>query len=540
MFLELLRKEFIEKKTKESQSTLALILSSLLRFLLLGCFVALLVFVFYTLDFKIQKYSTYGTFDFLVLYLFVTAVLGVLFTMVKARASIFDKKDSRVTMILPISPSTQVFAKVVYLYIESALLQLLVSSPVLMTYGVIRTFIPYYHIFSLLYPFIISFFLVGVSLLAALVYQQFYRLIKKSDIAQIIVASILVILLCYLYQFVLNLFLTALNDSSIGGVFSPDFVNTLHKARIYFLPVYNLIDAVIEKMNTRSDIFLFAGSSLLSLTLGVGIVSIVYYHEIKNETYPVDNKKHEHKKLPLLTPFKALLKKEFAILFTDEANLFSYTSLLIMCPFLTFAVISSLNGIIYDNLRFYAAYFPELVNGINLTLVLLFVGVINASASLSMTREGKSLIVVKTIPVSPLKQIFAKLLIPFAFSELSLFITEIVLISTSIITWKVLLTSFVIGTLLLAFSNVFGIYADMKDMSSKRRRVKVTLINEIVPILLPIVIFLLFFLFSVVISLPSYSLYLIAIGFTLLIFLPFLIGLKRRYSKSFVEMEVHN
>ena len=77
-------------------------------------------------------------------------------------------------------------------------------------------------------------------------------------------------------------------------------------------------------------------------------------------------------------------------------------------------------------------------------------------------------------------------------------------------------------------------------MSSKRRRVKVTLINEIVPILLPIVIFLLFFLFSVVVSLPSYSLYLIAIGFTLLIFLPFLIGLKRRYSKSFVEMEVHN
>lgn len=539
MFLELLRKEFIERKNDEKQSIAMLVLSILLRVLLISGFIALECFIALNLDKKIVKYSSYGSFDFLVLFLFLMMALSIVFTMVKARGVIFNHKDSTVTLPLPIAPSTQVFSKVVYLYIESVLLGWVTSTPLLICYGATRHYIPYYYIFSGLYPLLISIFSVGISLLFALVYQQIYKLITKSDIAQFIVASVLVVTLCYLYQFILNLFLTALNDSSIGGVFSSGFVNGLHKARNYFLPVYHLMDAVIEKTNIKADILIFLGGSFLSLTLGVGITSIVYFHEIKIGDRS-ESKQKKGKVRKLTTPFKALVRKEMDLLFKDEANLFSYTSLLILCPFLTFAVISSLNSIIYDNLRFYASYFPELVSGINLTLILLFSGVINASASMSMTREGKALIVVKYLPISPLKQILAKIIIPISFSFLSLLITEIVLISTSIITMPVFLSSLFIGTVLLAFSNIFGVYSDRHDKEGDNRKLKLSVINDLVPLVLPFILFGLFFVFSIYTKVSSWALYVIACAFSFVVLSPSVINLKKRLQKTFVKMEVSN
>lgn len=539
MFLELLRKEFIERKNDEKQSVAMFVVSILLRVLLIAGFIAIECFIALTLDKKIVKYSSYGSFDFLVLFLFLMMALSILFTMVKARGVIFNHKDSTVTLPLPIAPSTQVFSKVVYLYIESVLLGWVTSTPLLICYGASRHYIPYYYIFSGLYPLLISIFSVGISLLFALVYQQIYKLIKKSDIAQFIVASVLVVTLCYLYQFVLNLFLTALNDSSIGGVFSSDFVNGLHKARNYFLPVYHLMDAVIEKTNTKAGILIFLGASFLSLIMGVGITSIVYFHEIKIGSRS-ESKEKKGKPMRLTTPFKALVRKEMDLLFKDEANLFSYTSLLILCPFLTFAVISSLNSIIYDNLRFYASYFPELVSGINLTLILLFSGVINASASMSMTREGKALIVVKYLPISPLKQILAKIIIPISFSFISLLITEIVLISTGIITVPVFLSSLFIGIVLLVFSNIFGVYSDMHDKEGDNRKLKLSVINELVPLVLPFILFGLFFVLSLYTKVPSWGLYVIASAFSFVVLSPAVINLKKRLQKTFVKMEVSN
>lgn len=539
MFLELLQKEFIEKRSQEMQSKTAMILSSFLRAVLLSLFIALECYIALALDKKIVQYSNYGSFDFLVLFLFIMMGIGILFTLVKARKAIFDHKDSQVVLPLPIAPSTQVFSKVVYLYIEMVLFTFFTSTPLLICYGVGRHYIPYYYIFSILYPILISLFAVGVALIFSILYQQVYKFIKKNDILQFVMACVIVILACYGYQFVLNLFLMALNDSAIGGMFSTDFINGLHKARYFFLPVYHLMDAVIEQGQMASDILIYIGSSLLSVVIGVAVVSVIYFHEIKNGENSIAKTKKE-KNVKLVSPFKAILKKELDLLFKDEANLFSYTSLLILCPFLTYAVISSLNSIIYDNLKFYASYFPELVSGINLVLILLFSGVINASASLSMSREGKSLIIVKYLPISPLRQILAKILIPISFSFLSLVVTEIVLISTGIITLPVLFSSFFIGSLLLVFSNVFGVYCDMHDKEGENRKVKLSILNESIPLILPLLIFAIFFIFSIYVRLPSYLLYLISCSFSFVLLSPAFLFLRKRYQKAFVKMEVSN
>lgn len=67
MFLELLRKEFLERRSGESKTLLARVFSILFYLLFVGLLVALECFIALTLDKKIESYSSYGSYDFLVL-----------------------------------------------------------------------------------------------------------------------------------------------------------------------------------------------------------------------------------------------------------------------------------------------------------------------------------------------------------------------------------------------------------------------------------------------------------------------------------------
>ena len=121
MVIELVRKEMINRRAKKTSSIYARLLKAFLKLIFYGIIVALVSFVFSSLDNKIQKYSSYGTFDFLVLFLFVAMIIGVLSTVVRARKIIFNKEDTRITMPLTISNETLIFSKVIYLYIKEAL-----------------------------------------------------------------------------------------------------------------------------------------------------------------------------------------------------------------------------------------------------------------------------------------------------------------------------------------------------------------------------------------------------------------------------------
>lgn len=536
MFLELLRKEFIETKSREKKSKVGSIISYSLYAILLIGIVALECFIVLSLDKKIQAYSSFGSFDFLVLVLMILMFTSALFAMLKARKIIFSSDDNNITTRLPISSSTIILAKVTYVYISTFLFNFLTAVPILICYGATRHFIPYYYVYSILYPIIISFFATGISLIFTIIYQYVYSFVKKSDIAQFVVASVLMILLCYVYKTVLDMFLTALNDSSIGGMFSMSFVQGLHKMRRFCFPTFYMLEPVIEQKQIASGILITIGSIMISLILGISLISVVYLKFIKKEnSNTVKSVKNTSTKL--VSPFVALLKKEMSLLFKDETNVFSYTSLLILCPFLTYAVISSLNAIIYDNLRFYASYFPELISGINLALVLLFIGVINASASSSISREKKALLVMKTIPLSLDQQIIAKTLVPVILSSISLFITDLVLFITKEITTSVFFTSLIIAVIGNVFYNLFGLYSEMKDRRATRK-MKMSVVLDILPIAIPLLLFLVLFLLSIFTKISGSLIYVILVFISLLIYVPlFLVAFFDRRN-AFDQMEV--
>ena len=125
MFLELIFKEF-KKERNFKKDKLKSLLYALLKLVLAGLFVALEVFIFLSLDKKIEKYSSYGTYDFLVLFMFILMLVSIVTSTIKARKVLFDKEDNRILMPLPISEHTIIDAKITYVYIKEIFLNLFI------------------------------------------------------------------------------------------------------------------------------------------------------------------------------------------------------------------------------------------------------------------------------------------------------------------------------------------------------------------------------------------------------------------------------
>ena len=215
MIIELVRKERIFRQEAKSKSKVANVFPYIFKFVFIALCIALECFIFYSVNQKIEKYSEYGTFDFLVLFLFVIMLVDIVGAIVKARNVLFNQYDNQILFPLPVSVGEIIFSKIVYIFLNEVLTHLIISTPILITYGALNTQIPYFYVFSLIYPILISLFSIGVVLILVVPYQFFYKVIKLSDIAQFVLGTGLMIALCFAYQYVLNLFL---NDSVCLGM----------------------------------------------------------------------------------------------------------------------------------------------------------------------------------------------------------------------------------------------------------------------------------------------------------------------------------
>lgn len=537
MVFDLVRKERYLNNTSNYKHSYEKYLMWLFKFIGIALFITLECFIYLSLNKKIDEYSDYGIFDFLVFFLFIIFIISIINSLFISRKLLFNRLDNEVILPLPISSGEIIYSKLFYLYFNEVLLNLCISTPLLICFGATNTLIPYFYVFSIIYPFLISLLIIGISLTFVVPFEYLYNFLKKHDLVQFVISSILVILLCFIYKYLLDFFLASLNDSSFGGVLSSELVNALHKVVTYLVPLNNIFIAIINKENVMSAWLIFFGLILVFGLIGINLSTYFYNKMNKLDFYQIKENKKNNRDLKVYNINKALIKKEFTLLFKDSSYIFSYTALLIMMPFLSYIVISSLNAIIYDNLRVFSSLFPELTNGLSLTLILLFIGVINANASLSISRENKCIEIIKYIPVKPIKQIIFKLIAPISLSSISLIISLIILVSTGVINYYIFIVSLIIGLVMIIFSNVGGVLIDMHDRLSNIKH-KLSYLNNLFSLGFPFIILLIHFLLSFI-KAPVWAIYLIISILSLVILIPLFININKRIEKLFRLMEVN-
>lgn len=535
MIIELIHKERIEKKTGEPKSAWSFVLGIALRIALYAGIIVLEVFLFNRLYGKLEKYAFGSAFSFLLLILFAIMIIEALFGGWKAKTILFDKNDRFILGTLPISSSDLIASKVSFIYLQQLLNNFLLSIPLLITFAVLENYSPRFYMIAMLYPVVISLFSVGLSLIFSVLFEVFGRFVKKNDILQFALACIGVTVLCLVYQLVLTLFLEALAGSTTSGILSAELVSTVSGITKYFGPVYFFCTMLVDKTNVFPFTCLTMGLILASVGLGVVIASVAYKRFSSGEVEQATKVKKNNKAIKVQTGMKFLLKKEFDLIFKDSTYIFSYTALLIMAPFFSFIVISSLNSIVYANIRILVTYFPDIISGLNMLMILLFSSAINASASLSISREGKSIQVVKYIPIKPEKQIIAKATIPTILSSLSLIVSIFALFVTSNIDATTSLITLIAGESIIVFTNYVGIIFDMNDQRRDSR--KLGWINTLLAFVAPILMFIVHFVFSMI-GVSVWFSYLVEVVLSVALISPLFFNIGKQYNRYFEMMEI--
>lgn len=432
----------------------------------LGLFLAFLTSALYD---KLYSYSSYAPFATLCFFLFVIFLVSVLEGASRARKCLFNEWDRLVLTPLPIAKYQKVVSKMLYVFLIQWIDLTVMSVPLLIAFGIKVDFPYWYHVMTLVYSFLLAVVSTGLSFVLSLLFQFLYGLLKDRNLIQFLLSCLVVIGLCYLYQVLLNLFLVALSDSSLSGTLSPEFVQGLSESCFFLWPVFNMLDLFWGHDNVVPNILIVLGFVLLFLLLGVSSAELALSRRL---FLPRKDGKTDLDRFVIDSPRKALWKKELLLLFKDSGNTFSYTSVLIMLPFLSFVVLSSLKATLSGNLAVFLTYYPATLDVLLLVLVLFFVGIVNSGNALRPSSEGKGLIVSKTLPYSPVEFLFVKALCPSVLSGFSLLVSLVVLVSTGILSPTLFAIALVLGLVLVLSMNVLSLLSDMHDLSERKIRLE--------------------------------------------------------------------
>ena len=234
---------------------------------------------------------------------------------------------------------------------------------------------------------------------------------------------------------------------------------------------------------------------------------------------------------------RALIKKEFLLLFKDSNNLFSFTGLVLVQPFLVYLIISSINTIFKSGIfAYYVALMPNFLPIIDMLLVILVSLIISQGANSYISSEGKNIRLIKLLPVSVFKQLFIKVALPLSFVAVSVLLSYVVLFVFGCINLWTALFGLLITLLIQVIFSVISLY---EELQIRQNRARSYFLSSTFSYLVPI-------LYAVAMILGSYfglNLYVgFAIGVAIVVAsgLPWVINFRKRILAQFEQLEVIN
>lgn len=510
-----------------------MILSICFTILAFGLVIAIETFMFSSILQKIKDYKN-APIAFFTLFLFIIQILMIILCVFNAKKLLFNEEDIKQLSKYPIETSEIIISKLIILFLTQYVTSLMFTYPLFISYGVIASKPIWFYYLALFYPVLGFIFEAGVALLLVYPYKLLIDFLKKHLILQFVVSILVIGVLSYFYGIVLNVFVKLVSTNNINSILSVDSIKSLVDNSKYFFPTNFLADLLLKKSpNTTIFPYLAISGGVLIFGLLVGITFFNYFKNLVVYSKP----NHKVKEPQIRSVTKALFKKELILIFKDSSYLLTFTGLLSIQPFLLYIVIEAINTIFTSGVfSFYISILPNFILLLDMLIVMLFTLVINSGASTYIEAEDKNIRLMKSLPISPFKQIFIKFIIPFGLSFISLFVSMIVLLIFDIFTFSAFIFCLLLSTILLF---IFDIISLREELKIKRDKPRSTLVSSIYSYLLPIF----YFIVTVVASYFGLSIY-ISYIFGLLVFvllsLPFFINIKRKISEDFMDLEVAN
>lgn len=509
------------------------ILSYVVTALLAAAFIALETFIISAILRKLKPYLN-APIAFLSIALFVVSVFTVLLCLVQAKKLFFKREDVELLSKYPVRNSGIILSKLIFLFLFHYVTGLMFTYPVIASYAFIFNKAAWFWYVGIFYPVLAFPFECGAALILLYPYKLLGDYLKQHTFIQFLVATVVMFVLSWLYSRILGVFIGLIASNSFDTVLNAQSIEGMISARRFMIPVSWLVDLFFSGNAGGVVGWLCVSVGVFALGVSLCVVSYGYLRSVSFHfrTRPLVKRANK----PCGVVF-ALIKKEFALLFRDSANLFSFTGLLIVQPFLVYLIVSSLNVIFTSGVfSYYIAALPNFLPVMDILLTMLVSLTVYQGANNYIGVEDKNIRMIKILPVNVRLQLAIKVAMPLAFTVTSVLLTVIVLCATGTISWMTMLFAFLLTALMLCVISLVSLY---EELHIRRNRPRNYFLSSTLSYVLPVVWAVAMILLSYF-GLSIYAVYGIGIALIAACSLPWLIHADRRILRLFEELEVVN
>ena len=370
---------------------------------------------------------------------------------------LYQSKDNYIYLKLPIEKEKIFLSKIIYLYLKQVVIALVFLFITAGVYGLVESDITiFYYLRLLVIAFIVPFLSLVLASLLSVPVSYLLGYIKKSKVLLIVSLTVIIGAFFLIYIQFINVVLSFIDLTSSGSspVIDPVIIANLKETvnKLYLSSIfYNLL------MNE---------SFLLSLIIIVSLITVLLvgsYFLLKFFYFKALNKENERidveitKEIKQSNPALAVFKKELKTLTRNPDYAFQAIILNVLMPIFIFLTI---------RLTFKAGEATvgkEIVPGISLLTILIFILLTNSFQGMILSREKEAHYITKIIPVKMSKQIFSKIAFGYILNLVMLLITTTLITSLNYIT---LIEGIVVLVLSLIFSTGYTLILVATDFKN--------------------------------------------------------------------------
>ena len=336
----------------------------------------------------------------LTLFIFFTTILTLIEGIYKSSNLLFNCKDDNLLFSLPIKKGTVLFVRVFKFYIFELLYNSMFLMPAMVAYIRWTNVSPTYYLVSVLALILLPMLPIAISCIIGMFISSVSSKFKKTNIAQIIVTTLLLLGILYL-SYNLEGFMTKIaeNASSIN-----DMITKLYyPAGLYI----NLITAF-----NIEDLLMFIASNILIFGFVIFLLSKIYFKinsSVKSIKIGSSNKNY---KIKTNKKIISLIKKELKKFTTSPVFItnagFGLVLFIVGCLVVTFnfdGIALSIANQIEIPLEQLKSYIP-----LALFAFIIFASLMTSITSSMISLEGKAFNILKSLPVKPSTIIKSKIL----------------------------------------------------------------------------------------------------------------------------------
>lgn len=356
----------------------------------------------------------------LTMYILLTVVITLIEGIYKTQGILFDAKDSDLLFSLPIKKSTIFFVRIFKLLVFQYLYNLLFMLPAFAVYAYFEKPGISFYLISIIMTLLIPIIPTIISALLGSIIKTISVKFKAQKLIQVL-STIIVFIGIFFLSFKLKDIITSVvqNAMSINNTLT----NIYYPAKLYI--------QLIQDFKIQDFLMLLA-INIIPTILFIYIASINYFKVISKskETSSSTKRKKNTQNIKTKSKIQALVSKEIKRYFSSTVYIFNTSFGIILMLVITITLCVNLDGAINavlegENIGLTMEQIESYIPKIYFQIVI-YTACMTSITSSSISLEGKSLYILKTIPIEIRKIFKAKIITSNIITMPIMFVSEII------------------------------------------------------------------------------------------------------------------